>query len=94
MKTYLNINSIQDKSIPGSKLEESYVSQENGKGLSTNDFTDILKNKLLSLNNYDDSELNEKLLKLEQNLSGIFVPISEFNKMITRIQALEDIVNS
>lgn len=95
MKTYLNINSIQDKSIPGSKLEESYVSQENGKGLSTNDFTDILKNKLLSLNNYDDSELNEKLLKLEQNLNSILgegstEAIENFNEIISFLSGIED----
>lgn len=95
MKTYLNINSIQDKSIPGSKLEESYVSQENGKGLSTNDFTDILKNKLLSLNNYDDSELNEKILKLEQNLNSILgegstEAIENFNEIISFLSGIED----
>ena len=95
MKTYLNINSIQDKSIPGSKLEESYVSQENGKGLSTNDFTDVLKNKLLSLNNYDDSELNEKILKLEQNLNSILgegstEAIENFNEIISFLSGIED----
>ena len=39
---------------------ETKQGKEEGKGLSTNDFTDELKEKLESLENYDDTELKQK----------------------------------
>ena len=61
MKTFLNINSIRDNSIPGSKLMESYVLKEQGKILSSNDFTDEFRDKLSSLKNYDDTSLINRI---------------------------------
>ena len=46
-------------------LNVLYVKKDNGKGLSSNDFTDEEKQKLLLLENYDDTELRNKLNLLE-----------------------------
>ena len=44
---------------------DNKVSKENGKGLSTNDFTTSEKNKLNNLTNYDDTELNSRVTNIE-----------------------------
>ena len=44
---------------------ENKVDKEEGKGLSTNDYTTAEKNKLASLENYEDSGLLTKLTQLE-----------------------------
>ena len=46
-------------------LLNNKVDKEEGKGLSTNDYTTAEKNKLASLENYDDSGLLTKLTQLE-----------------------------
>lgn len=51
---------------------KDYIPKETGKGLSTNDFTDALKNKLDNLSNYDDtllkSLITERLTKEEVDI--------------------------
>ena len=42
------------------------VDKETGKGLSTNDFTNELKQKLEGLNNYDDTEIKENITEIEK----------------------------
>lgn len=51
-----------------SNLEENKVDKVEGKGLSTEDFTTVLKSKLEGLENYDDTEIKEDIssLKTEQ----------------------------
>ena len=51
MKTYLNINSIQDKSIPGSKLEDDFLKE-----------ADVLPK--LTKHDEEISNINEKILEL------------------------------
>ena len=51
------------------KLIESKVTSEEGKGLSTNDFTDIMKEKLV--NNYSKEELDQKFSVISNNFSNI-----------------------
>ena len=46
---------------------ETKVDKEDGKGLSSNDFTDSEKQKLANLENYDDSELFGKINGLTEN---------------------------
>lgn len=53
-----------------------FVIKEEGKGLSTNDFTNSAKSKLDSLNNYDDSQVNQRLQKVEWDVSVINCNIS------------------
>ena len=42
-----------------------FVPKEEGKGLSSNDFTLELKNKLVNLNNYDDTKLSNRITAVE-----------------------------
>lgn len=60
------------------ELINSKVDKEDGKGLSTNDFTDVMKEKLV--NNYSKEELddkfyvlNERVLKMESKIDQISV---------------------
>lgn len=46
------------------------VDKEDGKGLSTNDFTDELKSKLQSLENYDDTNLRTELQTLNNYVNN------------------------
>lgn len=48
-----------------SNLEENKVDKVKGKGLSTEDFTTELKEKLEGLENYDDTEIKEDISNLE-----------------------------
>lgn len=49
----------------------AFVTKEEGKGLSTNDFTNSDKSKLDSLVNYDDSQVNQRLQRVEWDISAI-----------------------
>lgn len=53
------------------ELRKNKVDKVEGKQLSTEDFTTELKNKLLSLNNFDDSELDAKIEQLKETLDTI-----------------------
>lgn len=48
-------------------LENTKVDKVEGKGLSTNDYTDEEKTKLASLENYDDTEIKADILDLQTN---------------------------
>ena len=45
---------------------ENKVEKEEGKGLSTNDFTNADKEKLDGLNNYDDTEIKEEIADIQE----------------------------
>lgn len=47
-------------------LNKNKVEKEEGKGLSTNDFTNADKEKLDGLNNYDDSEIKEEISNIQK----------------------------
>ena len=61
MATMLNPNAIPDGSITKEKIDASVlngkVDKEEGKGLSSNDYTDEEKAKLAGLENYDDAQI-------------------------------------
>ena len=59
-----NISTLQENV---SDLETNKVSKVDGMGLSEENFTTGLKNKLKGLNNYDDTELQEKVSALESD---------------------------
>ena len=46
---------------------DSKVNKEEGKGLSTNDFTTAEKNKLAGLSNYNDTEIKNNIQTLQNN---------------------------
>lgn len=52
-------------------LDDDKVDKVAGKGLSTEDFTTEAKNKLAGLENYDDTELSERLDDAEQDIYNI-----------------------
>lgn len=58
-KTDIDLTSYLTKT----EAQTTYQPQEKGKGLSTNDFTTAEKNKLASLENYDDSGIKKDLAK-------------------------------
>lgn len=69
---YMGITSEIDLSNYYNKTEvnnllNNKVDAIEGKGLSTNDFSTVEKNKLNSLENYDDSELKARISELETN---------------------------
>lgn len=53
------------------ELLNKKVSVEDGKGLSTNDYTTVEKEKLASLENYDDSAVREHITNSEQAINDI-----------------------
>lgn len=78
---------------------EKKVDKEEGKELSSNDFTDALKTKLDTLNNYDDSSITARVLALEEwknvmtgksadDIINTFKEIEEFLEGITDTSSL------
>lgn len=71
----------QHQDISG-KVEKTYVDEElqkkvdkiDGKGLSSNDYTTDEKNKLASLNNYDDTEIKQDVIDLEKRVDYLEIP--------------------
>lgn len=55
------------------------VTQIEGKQLSTNDYSTAEKNKLASLNNYDDSAIVKQLKELSDRVNGISMTITDLS---------------
>lgn len=71
------------------------VDKVEGKGLSTEDFTIILKQKLEGLSNYDDTELSEALSTLRGDLDKLVsgdttTAIKTFNEVIAFLDGIQD----
>lgn len=71
------------------------VDKVTGKQLSTEDFTTALKQKLVNLSNYDDTELSNSLQQLQNNLDGLMngnttTAINSFNEIIAFLNGIED----
>lgn len=74
---------------------EQKVNMEEGKGLSSNDFTNALKAKLESLSNYDDQELREAINAIESTIDTLIgdnasKKIESFNEIIRFLEGVED----
>lgn len=68
-----------DETLGVSQLKEELakkVTQIEGKQLSTNDYSTAEKNKLASLNNYDDSAIVKQLKELSDRVNGISMSIT------------------
>jgi hypothetical protein len=82
-----------------SELENNKVSKIDGKQLSTNDFTNEYKDKLDSLNNYNDTEIkndiNENTEKITQNTKSIQTNKTDINKILSEYitKAVNDLQN-
>ena len=55
------------------------VTQIEGKQLSTNDYSTAEKNKLASLNNYDDSAIVKQLKEISDRVNGISMSITDLS---------------
>lgn len=73
-------------------LLTGYVTKEDGKGLSANDYTTLEKEKLASLENYDDSDIQSRIATNEQAASEIKTLIGAGN-LNTTDQTLIGAVN-
>lgn len=62
-------NPVQNKVITVALNEK--VDKVSGKGLSTNDYTTSEKDKLASLENYNDSEIKSQLTELSAEIGGV-----------------------
>lgn len=69
--------------------DTSKVDKINGKGLSSNDYTTVEKNKLANLENYDDTLIKSSIQDLEENK----VNKSELSDMATKSWVQEYINN-
>lgn len=85
----------------GSEVEElldsigNKVDKVDGKQLSTEDFTTLLKQKLDGLSNYDDTAIQESVSKLRTDLDTLVsgdttTAIKTFNEVIAFLDGLED----
>ena len=72
-----------------------YVQKVEGKGLSTEDFTTELKQKLQGLTNYNDTELQGKVTSLQSQLNTLLSgdassAIESFNEIVAFLSGVED----
>ncbi len=66
-----NIPNLIEKELEKINFDEDYVKKEENKGLSTNDFTNEYKEKVDSLQNFDDSEIKQNLTALSEEIENI-----------------------
>lgn len=74
---------------------ESYVEKKDGYGLSQEDFTTTLKNKLSGLENYDDAEVQAAIEALGARLDALVgtsasEAIDTFNEIVEFLDGVED----
>ena len=86
---------ITDKDISS---WDNKVDKVDGKQLSTEDFTTLLKQKLDGLSNYDDSAIQESVSKLRTDLDTLVsgdttTAIKTFNEVIAFLNGIEDSEN-
>lgn len=90
-------NTVQNKVIK--KYVDTEVAKKvdkvNGKGLSTEDFTTLLKTKLEGLENYDDTTLANAISSLETRLNTLVsgdtsAAIESFNEVVAFLENLTD----
>ena len=60
-------------------LQNNKVDKEEGKGLSTNDFTNEEKEKLAGLNNYDDTEIKQEISNIQEKIGDIDTILDTIN---------------
>lgn len=78
-----------------SHWHDRYVDKVEGKQLSTEDFTTILKEKLDGLSNYDDTEISQAVEKLRSDFDELVsgdttTAIKTFNEVIDFLDGLKD----
>lgn len=72
-------------------VKEKYVHKIDGKSLSSNDFSDEYKNKLINLHNYDDSRITGRVEQTEKLISLISDVVSDLkNKLNEKVDKAKD----
>ena len=71
------------------------VDKVSGKQLSTEDFTTDFKNKLSSLNNYDDTAINQSVQSLQTQLNTLVSgnassAVESFNEIVAFLEGIKD----
>lgn len=92
---YVTETELSNKGYATISALNNKVDAINGKQLSTEDFTTVLKNKLEGLNNYDDTELSEAIETLREDFDNIVsgdttTAIKTFNEVIAFLDGLTD----
>lgn len=82
---------IESEENARQNADDEKADKENGKGLSTNDFTDECKAKLDTLENYDDTDLKKEIenVKLFAD-SGISTVMRDLSDMQTNLESKAD----
>lgn len=81
--------------LAGDNTLSNKVDKVEGKGLSTEDFTTILKQKLEGLSNYDDTAISQAVDKLRTDLDALVsgdttTAIKTFNEVIAFLDGIQD----
>lgn len=89
----MSANAVQNKAVTMALNDK--VSKEIGKGLSSEDFTATLKEKLDSLSNYDDSAIVAAINRLRSDLDNLVSgdttkAINSYNDVIAFLAGIED----
>lgn len=92
-KTYYGLKRNFDSALES--FDALKVDKVEGKGLSTEDFTTLLKQKLESLQNYDDTAVNEAVNKLRGDFDALITAdasgtIDKFNEIVAFLANIED----
>lgn len=70
LQEHQDISNLATKEEVSNGLDNK-VDKVEGKGLSTEDFTTILKDKLQGLNNYDDTDLSNDIATVERQIASV-----------------------
>lgn len=73
-----DLSNYYTKSETDTKLNAK-VDKVTGKGLSTNDYTTVEKNKLATLSNYDDTAIKQQITNLETSIGSINTMLDNIN---------------
>lgn len=73
-----DLSNYYTKSETDTKLNTK-VDKVTGKGLSTNDYTTVEKNKLAGLVNYDDTAIKKRITDIENSIGSINTMLDEIN---------------
>ncbi len=83
---------VDNLNVPTKEEKENWnnkVDSEEGKGLSSNDFTDDDKNKLDSLDKYNDTEIKELIKSLQNALLERYLKSETFSK-----EEIKELINA
>jgi hypothetical protein len=92
---YITETELNDRGYATASALNDKVDKEEGKGLSTEDFTSALKTKLEGLSNYDDDELSNALATLREDFDNLVsgdttTAIKTFNEVIAFLDGIQD----